>query len=82
MNRDLAKTISFAVLHFAVGFTVSFALTGSFAVASAIAIIEPLANTVVFYYHERGWNWLDGRGRTQLASWLPQNWSLQSSGLR
>jgi uncharacterized membrane protein len=78
MNRDLAKTISFAVLHFVVGFTVSFALTGSFAIASAIAIIEPLANTVVFYFHERGWNWLDGRGRTHLAGWFPQNWLTQS----
>ena len=51
MNRDLAKTITFAVLHFAVGFTVSYLLTGSMAIASAIAVVEPLANTVVFYFH-------------------------------
>ena len=78
MNRDLAKTLSFAVLHFAVGFTVSYALTGSFAIASAIAIIEPLANTVVFYFHERGWNWLDNRRRKLATTRLPHRWLMQS----
>ncbi len=76
MNRDLAKTLTFAVLHFAVGFTVSYALTGSFAIASAIAIIEPLANTVVFYFHERGWSWLDARSRR--TAWRPRRWLTQS----
>lgn len=56
MRPELTKTISFAVLHFAVGFTVSYAFTGSIAIAGGIAIVEPLANTVVFYFHERGWN--------------------------
>lgn len=53
--KSLTKTISFAILHFTVGFTVAYLLTGSFGIASAIAIVEPLANTIVFYFHERAW---------------------------
>lgn len=55
MRRDLSKTLTFAALHFVVGFTVSYAFTGSLAIAGGIALVEPLANTVVFYFHERAW---------------------------
>ncbi|MGD8977648.1 MAG: DUF2061 domain-containing protein [Gammaproteobacteria bacterium] len=63
MRKDLAKTLSFAVLHFGVGFSVTYALTGSFAIASGVALIEPLANTVVFFFHEKLWRRLRSRGR-------------------
>lgn len=55
MSRDLAKTISFAVLHFGVGFTVTYLLTGSISIATGVALIEPAVNTVVFFFHERAW---------------------------
>lgn len=61
LNRDLLKTLSFAALHFGVAFTVAYALTGSVAVATGIGLIEPLANTVAFYFHERAWRRVDGR---------------------
>lgn len=51
----LAKTISFAVIHFGVAFTVAYLLTGSVAVSSALALVEPLANTAAYYLHERVW---------------------------
>jgi uncharacterized membrane protein len=54
--RDVAKTLSFALLHFAVAFSVTFALTGSVTIATGVGLIEPLANTVAFYFHERLWN--------------------------
>lgn len=53
--RDLAKTVSFAVLHFGVGFGVTYVLTGSVAIATGVALIEPAVNTVVFFFHERAW---------------------------
>lgn len=56
MTRDLAKTTSFLALHLLVGFTVAFAITGSVAMAGGIALIEPLVNAVVFFFHERAWN--------------------------
>jgi len=55
-SRDFAKTCSFLVLHLSVGFTVAYLLTGSVAVAGGIALIEPMVNAVVFFFHERAWN--------------------------
>ena len=52
---SLAKTASFAVMHFSVAFGIAWLLTGSVAVAGAIALIEPLANTVAYFFHERLW---------------------------
>ncbi|AWM61761.1 DUF2061 domain-containing protein [Stutzerimonas stutzeri] len=53
--RPLVKTLTFAVLHFATAFIVVYALTGSIVIGGAVALIEPLCNTVVFYLHERAW---------------------------
>jgi uncharacterized membrane protein len=55
------KTLSFAALHFGVAFTVAYALTGSVTIATGIGLLEPLANTVAFYFHERALRRLDGR---------------------
>ncbi len=63
MTQDLMKTLSFAALHFGVAFSVAYALTGSLAVATGIGLIEPLANTVAFFFHERLWR-RAGTGRT------------------
>ena len=51
----MAKTASFAILHFSVAFTVGYALTGSALVGGTIALIEPAINTVVFFFHEKAW---------------------------
>lgn len=51
----MAKTISFAILHFTVAFTVGYLLTGSALVGGLLAVIEPACNTVVFYFHEKAW---------------------------
>jgi len=40
--------------------TLPYALTGSVAIAAGIGLIEPLANTVAFYFHERAWRRVDG----------------------
>jgi len=54
-SLSLAKTGTFAVVHFTVAFTVAYLLTGSFGIAGAIALIEPMANTVAYLLHERAW---------------------------
>ena len=51
----MAKTASFAILHFTVAFTVGYLLTGSMMVGGLLAIIEPACNTVVFHFHEKAW---------------------------
>lgn len=52
----MAKTISFAIVHFSVAFTVGYLLTGSILFGSLMALVEPAINTVAFYFHEKIWN--------------------------
>lgn len=65
MTHDLTKTFSFLSLHLVVGFCVAYAFTGSVALAGGIALVEPLVNAVVFFFHERAW-----RGELPLARFL------------
>lgn len=51
----MTKTITFAILHFFVAFSVTYLLTGSIVLGGAIALLEPAVNTVVFYFHEKIW---------------------------
>lgn len=55
----MTKTISFAAVHFTVAFTVAYAMSGSLLVGGAIALVEPVINTVAYYFHERFWGKLD-----------------------
>lgn len=57
----MKKTLSFAVIHFTVAFLVAYLLTGDILLGSLIAMIEPIVNTVAFYFHEKAWRnpWLN-----------------------
>lgn len=57
----MAKTATFAALHFSVAFCVAYVLTGSWVVGGAVALIEPTINTVAFHFHERVWRRLESR---------------------
>ncbi|CAN0324788.1 unnamed protein product, partial [Chrysoparadoxa australica] len=46
----MTKTISFAMVHFSVAFTVAYLMTGSLLVGGAIALVEPVINTVAFHF--------------------------------
>lgn len=63
----MAKTMSFATIHFGVAFTVGYALTGSLAVGGAIALVEPACNTVAFFFHEKVWNKIEQGEHISLA---------------
>lgn len=56
LSQSLAKTGTFALVHFAVAFSIAYALTGSAPIAGAIALLEPIANTVAYFFHEQAWN--------------------------
>ena len=49
------KTITFAITHFTVAFSVAYLITGSFIVGGLIALVEPAVNTVAYMIHERIW---------------------------
>ncbi len=54
-DQSLVKTITFAMTHFTVAFTVAYVLTGDLMVGGLIALIEPAINTVAYFFHERIW---------------------------
>jgi uncharacterized membrane protein len=51
----VAKTLTFAAVHMGVAFAVGYAMTGSIAVGGALALVEPLVNTVAYFFHEKAW---------------------------
>jgi uncharacterized membrane protein len=60
----MTKTLSFGIVHFSVAFGVVYLLTGSLVIGSAVALIEPIVNTVAYHYHEKAWTWFRNRQRT------------------
>jgi uncharacterized membrane protein len=52
----MAKTMTFAILHMTVAFSVAYLLSGSLLVGGAIALVEPGINTVVYFFHEKIWD--------------------------
>jgi len=57
----MAKTLSFASVHFTVAFTVGYLLTGSVMVGGTIALVEPACNTVAYFFHEKLWQRIQHR---------------------
>ena len=55
MSIDLLKTITYLAVHLTVAFTVGYMLTGSVEIAGLITLIEPCANAVAFFFHEKVW---------------------------
>ncbi|UTA55076.1 DUF2061 domain-containing protein [Lysobacter soli] len=59
----MAKTFSFAAVHFSVAFMVGYLMTGSVWVGGALALVEPACNTVAFHFHEKIWKRIEARRR-------------------
>ncbi|MDG2519410.1 DUF2061 domain-containing protein [Lysobacter soli] len=57
----MAKTFSFAAVHFSVAFMVGYLMTGSVWVGGALALVEPACNTVAFHFHEKIWKRIEAR---------------------
>ena len=55
MLLDLMKTGTFAVLHFGVGFTVTYLLTGSVAIATGVALTSLASILSYSIFSERAW---------------------------
>lgn len=54
-HATIAKTMTYSMIHVTVAVTVAYLLSGSFAVALSIGLVEPMVQTCTFYFHERGW---------------------------
>jgi len=67
----MAKTLSFAAVHFTVAFGVGYAMTGSLWVGGALALVEPACNSVAFHLHEKAWKRIEARRAARGAPLLP-----------
>ena len=54
-DQSLIKTVTFALTHFTVAFTVAYLLLGDLLIGSLIAMVEPAINTVAYFFHEKIW---------------------------
>lgn len=63
----MTKTLTFALVHFSVAFTVAYLVSGSLLVGGAIALIEPVVNTLAYHVHERAWNRVQNVGGSPAA---------------
>lgn len=69
----MLKTLTFTIMHFCIAFAVTYVLTGSIAVSGLVAAVEPLCNSVGFYFHEKLWSRLEARKRANAIprhAWL------------
>ena len=73
MPLDLIKTLTYLVLHLTIAFSVAYLLTGSMAIAGVITLVEPLANAVAFYFHEKVWKGALKRPRWMKATGSPSD---------
>ena len=64
----MRKTLSFAAIHFTVAFSVGYALTGDVVVGGALALVEPMCNTVAFHVHEKVWKRIELRRATTVMA--------------
>lgn len=65
----MKKTFTFAVLHFSVAFSVAYVLTGSLGISSAVALVEPMVNTVAFLFPREG----VAEVRRQIVGMMPEH---------
>ncbi|GAA3700012.1 DUF2061 domain-containing protein [Oceanisphaera sediminis] len=58
----MLKTVTFALVHFTVAFSVAYLLSGDLLVGGLIALVEPMVNTVAYFFHEKAWNKFNATG--------------------
>ena len=55
-KRSLVKTISWRLTGSSATFIITYAISGDFSIAGTVATVQIIANTVLYYIHERVWN--------------------------
>jgi uncharacterized membrane protein len=53
--RAIQKTASYYAMHMSVAVLVAWLVTGSWQMAIAISAIEPVVQSVAYFWHERWW---------------------------
>lgn len=55
-QRSIVKTLSWRITGSGATFTIAWLISGDLTVAGPIAVTQLVANTVLYYIHERIWN--------------------------
>lgn len=58
-HRSIMKTITWRLTGSGATFLIAWLVTGNAAFSGTIAIIQVIANTLLYYAHERIWNKID-----------------------
>jgi uncharacterized membrane protein len=56
--RSIVKTISWRICGSGATFAISYAILGDLNVSGTIAVIQLTFNTILYFAHERVWNWI------------------------
>jgi uncharacterized membrane protein len=62
------KTASYAAMHFVVAIAVAYALTRDWRAALAIGIVEPLIQTIAFFFHDKAWRGVGAADAADVAA--------------
>lgn len=54
--RSIIKTVTYRFIIIISNFTVTYILTGSLKLATGVASVTFIVNTLIYYFHERIWN--------------------------
>ena len=55
-KRSLVKTITWRITGSGATFLISYIISGNLTIAGTIAVIQVVANTLLYFIHERVWN--------------------------
>ncbi|KKO46166.1 membrane protein [Arsukibacterium ikkense] len=69
----MLKTTTFAIMHFSIAFGVTYAITGDLVLGGLIAVIEPAANTVAYFFHEKIWQRLQHQQQARQSTSIYNN---------
>jgi uncharacterized membrane protein len=56
--RSIAKTVSWRITGSSATFLISYAILGDATISGTIAVIQLTFNTLLYFVHERLWNWV------------------------
>jgi uncharacterized membrane protein len=55
-KRSLIKTVTWRVTGSSATFLIAYIMTGNFAIAGLIGIVQLISNSILYFIHERVWN--------------------------
>jgi uncharacterized membrane protein len=63
-----ARKLSQVITHMAIGFTITYAVTGSAVFGGVAVLLEPVINVMLVPFHERAWTRFGGQSVYRIAA--------------